>query len=362
MKTAIFFDSFIHGGGAEKLALELARLLNADIYTSGYNSGLYGDWAGKVEIKDIGNFFAGISPKLGFVESAFRFALFRPEKKYDLYIFSGFFSIFAAMRLKPNIWYCCQPNRTIYDLKEFQEKRSNTLGKLLIKFYAFFWKPFDQWAVKKHVGKIISISETVRKRVKKYYGRESGIIYPPIDTKKYFFERFGDFFFFSGRLIPEKRTGLLLEAFSEMPEKKIVVAGTGPLKGKVESFAGKFGNISFLGRVSEKKLKSLLANCLASVYLPVQEDFGMFPLEANASGKACIAAEEGGCTETVIDGKNGFLIKPNKRELVKAVNALSEEKAKKMKYSCLLQAKKFGKEKFVAAWKDEVALLCQEKK
>ncbi|GEM_PF-1859672 len=350
-KIAIFFDSFTLGGGAERLVLELARLFKADVFTSGYDKRLYNEWAGNARVFDIGNFFGKVSPRLGFVESALRFAFFKPKQKYDLFIFSGFFSVFAAWRLKPNIWYCCQPNRTIYDLKEFQESQSGFFGKLLIKAYAFFWKPLDQWIVKKHIEKIVCISETVRKRVKKFFGVESITIFPPITAKECHFEEFGDFFFFAGRLIPEKRVGLLLEAFSEMPEKKLVIAGTGPLGKEITRFSERFGNISFRARVSEKELHSLFANCLATIYLPIQEDFGMFPLEGNAAGKACIAAKEGGCLETIIDGKNGFLIKPEKRELKKAIRSFSKKKAVAMKPHCLARAGAFDEKRFFVAWK-----------
>jgi len=351
MKAAVFFDSFSQGGGAEKLVLTLANLIKADVYTSGYNPELYKNWIGKAMVFDIGNFFVKRFPRLGFVESALRFAFFKPKQKYDLYIFSGFFSIFAAWRLKPNVWYCCQPNRTIYDLKQFQKNKAGFAGKILLEIYSLFWKQLDQWIVKTQVQKIVCISKTVQNRVKKYYGKDSKIIYPPIETQKYCFEKFGDFFLFAGRLIPEKRIELLLEAFSEMPGKKLVIAGTGPLKEKIETITKLHKNIVFRGRVSEKELQSLLANCLATVYLPVQEDFGMFPLEGNAAGKACIAAKEGGCTETIIHKKNGFLIKPEKEELKKTVLRFGIEQAERMKTDCINQARVFDKAVFEKALK-----------
>lgn len=351
MKIAIFFDSFSHGGGAEKLVLELAKTLKADVFTSGYKPEQYKEWVGKTKIFNIGNFSLRFSPRLGFIESAFRFAWFKPEQKYDLYIFSGFFSIFAAWRLKPNIWYCCQPNRTIYDLKKYQKEKSGLLAKVVIEIYSFFWKPLDQWIAKSHIQKIVCISETVQARVKKYYELNSKVVYPPIETKRHWFEKFGDFFFFAGRLISEKRVELLLDAFSEMPQKKLVIAGTGPLAEKIEEHSKKYSNIVFEGRISEKRLDWLLANCLATVYLPVQEDFGMFPLEGNAAGKICVVAKEGGCVETIIHGKNGFLIKPEKEELKKIIHAFDIKKAERMKADCVNRAKLFDKSIFARSWK-----------
>jgi glycosyltransferase involved in cell wall biosynthesis len=352
MKTAIFFDSFVHGGGAEKLVLKLANLLDADVYTSGYNPLLYKEWIGKARIINIGNLTVKKFPRIGFVESALRFGFFKPKQKYDLYIFSGFFSIFAARNCKPNLWYCCQPNRTIYDLKEYQKNKTNFFGKFLIEAYSFFLKPLDQWIVKKHIQKIICISLTVGQRIKKYYGLYSGVIYPPVDAKKYFFRKFEDFYFFAARLIPEKRVELLLETFSELPEKKLVIAGSGPLEEKVRDYSRKFPNIVFVGRASEQQMLGFFADCFATIYLPVQEDFGMFPLEGNASGKACIAAKEGCLLETIAQGKNGFLVEAKKEELKKAILSFDLTKAKKMKADCEKKALLFDNNIFEKKWKE----------
>jgi len=350
VRLGIFFDTFLQGGGAEKILAVLAKEFDADIITSGYKQELYREWLDS-RVIDLGNVTHHFNNRLGFLETAARFHFNRKKFDYDFNVFCGIFSIFAASSNKPNVWLCLSPNRTIYDLKERRLAETKGIPRVLLKKYIEWLMPLDQRVVKEHIQRIYTISRTGSDRVKRFYGLNSSIVNPPIAAEKYCFKKFGDFFFTANRLIPEKRVDLIARAFTEMPEKKLVIAGFGPEEGKIRKIIGGFNNIEFVGRLPEKELVRYYAECLATVFMPLNEDFGMVPLEGNAAGKACIAVNDGGCRETVVQGKTGFLIEPTEQAIIEAVKVFSPENAKEMKGYCLKQAKRFSTKAYLDNWR-----------
>lgn len=348
-KIGVFYDTFTNGGGAERVAAMIANHFNAELVTCGYRKELYKDWI-KCKVKDLGNFSAKFSGRIGLLEAMARFALNRKNFDYDFYLFSGFASIFAAKGNRPNAWLCHTPNRTLYDLKEKRLKELNFFQKILWNAYIKLLEPLDQRVVKRDLAKVVAGSKNSHDRLKKFYGLNSEILYSPVDTEKYYFKEFGDFFLTVGRLVPEKRMPLIAEAFSEMPGKKLVIVGFGEEEKKVEEICSKAENIEFKKRVGEKELLGLYARCLATVYMPYNEDHGLIPLEGNASGKACIAVNEGGMLETVLHGKTGFLIPAKKEEIQKTVKGFSKQKAEEMKNSCIEWSKNFSLKEYLKKW------------
>lgn len=106
----------------------------------------------------------------------------------------------------------------------------------------------------------------------------------------------------------------------------------------------------------------IFARCLATIYIPIDEDFGLIPVESMAAGKPCIAANEGGLKETVVDGKTGFLIEPTVKNLISAVRDLTPEKAEKMKQDCVKRAKKFDISVFYEKFDEIVKRAIEEPK
>ncbi|MCP3986893.1 MAG: glycosyltransferase family 4 protein [bacterium] len=148
------------------------------------------------------------------------------------------------------------------------------------------------------VHDFIAISETIRGRIRRHYGRDSQVIFPPVDV-----ERFQpgaqpreDFFLMVGGFVPYKQESLAIDAFRELG-LPLVVAGDGPSRRTLEASAPP--NVRFLGRVSDPELMSLYQRCRALVY-PQEEDFGIIPVEAQATGAPVIAFGAGGASETII--------------------------------------------------------------
>ena len=168
--------------------------------------------------------------------------------------------------------------------------------------------------------KIIAISQTVAKRTEKYYQQEAEkIIYPPVDTQKFFPTKKRDkgekYFLLVSRLEPYKKVDLAISAFNSLGWK-LKIVGKGSEEKKLKKISRK--NIEFLGKVSDQKLVSLYQNCQAVIF-PQEEDFGLVPLEAQACGRPVVAFRGGGARETIVDGKTGLFFFPQTSMALKAL-------------------------------------------
>ncbi|HDK9850228.1 TPA: glycosyltransferase, partial [Klebsiella pneumoniae] len=147
------------------------------------------------------------------------------------------------------------------------------------------------------VDHLIANSKFISRRIKKVYGRDSDVIYPPVDVDRFsLVDEKEDFYFTASRLVPYKRIDLIVEAFSHMPDKKLVVIGDGSEMGKIKSKAAR--NIEILGYQSNEVMQSTMQKAKAFVFA-AEEDFGITPVEAMACGTPVIAYGKGGVLETV---------------------------------------------------------------
>jgi glycosyltransferase involved in cell wall biosynthesis len=150
----------------------------------------------------------------------------------------------------------------------------------------------------------IAISSHIARRIKKTYNREATVIYPPVDVNL-----FGtipikeDFYLTASRMVPYKRMDLIVESFSAMPDKKLVVIGDGPEMEKIKSKASK--NVEILGYQSFEVLKSYMQKAKAFLFA-AEEDFGIIVVEAMACGTPVIAFNKGGASETVSEMESGI--------------------------------------------------------
>jgi glycosyltransferase involved in cell wall biosynthesis len=198
---------------------------------------------------------------------------------------------------------------------------------------------------------IIANSICAQERVKKYLGRSSRVIYPPVDISRFRFEEYGDFWLSVNRLYPEKRIELQIEAFRQLPEEKLIIVGGYAEADRSSRYASdllkKFPkNVILVGNVPEDQLILLYARCKAFIITSREEPFGMAPVEAMASGKAVVGMKEGGCLETVIDGSTGLLVEPDVDKIVKAISIISKEPARFMD-KCVEQAGRFNVDIFL---------------
>ncbi len=360
MKIALLYDTLIDIGGAERVVIELANELGADIITSGYDKKVSNWLPINGNVINIGNAFATSIKPLGvLIEAPIRFLLNRrkiADMRYDLYIYCGFTSIYGSSPNTHNIWYCLTPNRMLYDL--YQRKIST--GSLFSRMFFFvnnlLFHGLDQQIVKKNLLKIVSQTAVVQKRVMQYYGLSSEVIYAPIHTDHYHFKQIGDYYMTAARLYPEKRISLIAEAFAKMPDQKLVIAGDGPEKQRILEIIKHAPNITLKSNVPEAELIDLYANCRATIYMPVDEDYGLIPLEGMASGKMCIAVNEGGLKETVVQNVTGYHIEPTIKDIMNTVTSFDVEKAISHVDDCIAHAKKYDIQTVIKQWKELIGI------
>jgi glycosyltransferase involved in cell wall biosynthesis len=323
MKIAILHDWFDKRGGGERLVINLARALKADVYTGFVNPDKTFDTKG-VNIISLGVSERWPQPLRG-LRMAEAFSKYDfPE--YDAYLFSGVWCI-SAVR-KKSVLYCHAPPRYMYDLRDYYMRKAGIIKKLVMKWLIRKWKPMDQFYMKQF-DVICPNSENVKNRINKYYGagiaNRCTVVYTGIDTKSFRHERSGDFYLSSQRLDGLKRIDLIISAFSEMPQRHLVIAGTGPEEKKLKNLAKGCDNIMFAGSVSDREIRKLYASCRAVIVAAKDEDLGLAAIEAQASGKPTIAVAEGGLLET-IDNESGVFFQPSIGALKKAVETLEKKK------------------------------------
>ncbi len=271
-------------------------------------------------------------------------------KNYDIVIYSGFYTPLAVHQFpsKYNILYCHTPPRFIYDQRDFYLKRLPFYLRPALQAFIDYLQPRYEEAVGQ-MDVVIANSENVRRRIKRYLGKEAVIIPPPADTGRFFWQGQDDYYLSMGRLDPLKRVDLIIKAFLKMPQKRLIVASGGEEFKRLQRLARNSANICLTGWVDETHLAGLVGNAIATLYLPKDEDFGMSPLESMAAGKPVIGVAEGGLLETVIPEETGRLLDspPSIEAICQAVEWMTPQRALKMRGACEAQGRRFRTEVFL---------------
>ena len=356
MKVALVYDRVNKWGGAERVLLTLHEIFpKAPLYTAVYDS-KKASWA-KVFPKVIPSFLQ----KIPFAKTNHEFlGTFTPIafESFDFNDYDLVISITSeaakGIITEPgtlHLCYCLTPTKYLWSDYNFYLKNPGKLGK--IPFFPYLAKPFlwytGYWdkITAQRPDKIMAISSVVKNRIKKYYKRDSEIIYPPVDvdffknTKGNGYKQKENFYLLVSRLVPYKRVDLAIRAFNKLGLPLFIV-GKGVEEENLKKIAK--GNIKFLGELTDEKLRDYYRRSKALV-MPQEEDFGIVAIEAQAAGTPVIAFRAGGVLETVIEGKTGVFFDRQKPEsLIKAVFKFKRLKFKKE--DLLENALKFSKDKF----------------
>lgn len=363
-RIAILHAFFRPKGGGENFTFDLRNHLKADLFAGGVDVDIWSpDKVGKDSF--VTNLYDP-EYKLTYLHKESNLPVWRKIKRqlyfkfspkikelnnYDIVFFSGNIAGVAG-RLNPKvkkIMYCHTPPRPFTDRLEERLKKAPKWKRPWMKQFAR-WVRVEYRKELDHMDVILTNSENIQKRLKQFIGHDSQVVYPPVKTNRFQYLSQGDYFLSYGRLEDLKRMRLIVETFAQNPDKKLVICSTGPLKDWIQQQIKErnLTNITFEGLVSDERLAELVGNCLAGIYIPVQEDFGIIQCELMAAGKPVIGVQEGGLLETVIDGKTGILIpsNPDIKDLTKAIDELTPKKALAMKPACIQQAKKFDESVF----------------
>jgi glycosyltransferase involved in cell wall biosynthesis len=215
-----------------------------------------------------------------------------------------------------HISYCHSPMRYAWDQSD------QYLRGIKGSFAKAFMNYLRKWDLKSagNVNYFIANSHHIAEKIKRIYKRDSAVIYPPVDVDKFeVSEKKEDYYLIASRFVPYKKVDLVVEAFNKMPDKKLVVIGSGPEKEKVKNIAGT--NIEFIPYQPTDKLKEYLKKAKAFVFA-AEEDFGIVVVEAMACGTPVIALNKGGTAESVINNKTGILFDEQNPESI--INAVKE--------------------------------------
>jgi len=309
MKLALVHDWLNQIGGAEDVLEHLVRYYpDAPIYTSMYAPDMmpedYRAW-------DIHTTWLNRLP--GIHEHHQRFLPLYPLafgnldlSSYEIVLSnkSGFCHGVKAGPDTLHICYCLTPTRYIWDLEPYLNRENfGASVRLAAKLVARLYRRWD-YAAAQRVNHFIAISTEIQQRIRRFYGCESTIIYPPAEVA----ERFTpsavteDYFLIVSRLIPYKRIDLAVQACTRLG-LPLLIAGKGRDRERLEALAGP--TVKFLGYVPDADLPDLMARCRAFIF-PGLEDFGITPVQAQAAGRPVIAFRGGGALDTVVPGKTGL--------------------------------------------------------
>lgn len=374
MKVALVYDRVNKWGGAERVLLALHKLFpDAPLYTSVYNQ----DKAPWAKVFDIRTSFLQRFPKA--YSSHELYAMLMPIAfesfsfdEYDLVI-SLTSEAAKGIITKPktkHICYCLTPTRYLWS--GYDDYFKNSVLKFISKPIVCYLRNWDKIAAQRPDA-YIAISKEVQKRIKKYYERESVVVYPPItivddrglkieggdlkmeDRKSiypptstfknlsftFYHQGSKNYFLIVSRLVPYKRVDLAIRVFNKL-KLPLKIVGTGSQEKYLKGISGK--TIEFLGNLTDEELVSYYKGCRALIF-PGIEDFGLTVLEAQSFGKPVIALGLGGALETIVKGKTGiFFDKPTVDSLEKVIGQFNN-----MKFDpkdCIEQAEKFSFSRF----------------
>jgi glycosyltransferase involved in cell wall biosynthesis len=317
-KVAIVHDFLMQSGGAEQVLREIKSLFpDAPVFTLAYDKNRvpedFKDW----DIRPV-----GWSQRLPRMYRWYKYYMpLYPTmieqmdlREFDLVISSSY--LFAKGILTRSetlhLCYCYTPMRQAWELY-FDYKHGYTQSGFKFKreLFKFFYpiamnyvRMWDRLAAER-VDYFISCSRTTSRRIKKFYNRDSQVIYPPVYTGNFnpvARNEIGDYYLCLSRLVPYKRIDIAVEAFRKL-DLPLLVAGGGPQLKQLSKIAGP--KTEFLGWIDDDRKTDLISRCRALIF-PGREDFGIVPVEAQASGRPVIAFGAGGAMETVIDGETGL--------------------------------------------------------
>lgn len=224
-----------------------------------------------------------------------------------------------------HICYCHSPVRYAWDLTHQYLRESGMTSGLKSWIVRYLLHRLRMWDYRtaNGVDQFVANSEFIARRIRKVYGRSSIVIHPPVNCDA--FDLCLDkeeFYLTASRMVPYKKMDLIVEAFSSMPNKKLVVIGDGPDFNKIKNKAAP--NVQIMGYQSFDVLRDHMRRAQAFVFA-AEEDFGIVPVEAQACGTPVIAFGKGGALETVIENKTGMFFWEQKVDaLIEAVNRFEE--------------------------------------
>ncbi|MBV8198057.1 MAG: glycosyltransferase [Candidatus Eremiobacteraeota bacterium] len=315
LNVALVHDYLNQRGGAERVFAHIARAWpDAPVYTALYDDRAVGDLVPRERVR------LSYIARVPFANRYFRaLAPFYP-RAFESFDLTGFDTVVSSTtawakgaRIAPDAVHVCYINTVSRFAFAYDDYVRSPLLRPLVNRLA----AWDRIAATRPT-RFVANSKNVANRIREHYGRESDVLHCPVDV-----ERFtlgigaGDYFIAAARLLPYKRIELAIQA-AALAGVKLFVAGTGPAENHLRRLA-RGTTTTILGFISDAQLNELLGSARAAI-VPGEEDFGLVPLEAAATGRPTIAYRRGGALETIVEGETGsFFDEPNAESLATAL-------------------------------------------
>jgi glycosyltransferase involved in cell wall biosynthesis len=323
--VALVHDFLLDLRGAERVFIELCALWpEAPIFTAVYDEdGTEGRFAGREvntsflqRLRPSARTFRGLLPFYPAAVESFDLSGF------DLVVSSSSAWAHAVIcdESSTHVSYCHNPFRYAWnDRDRTLAARRDPISRAVLRSLFHRWRQWD-WIAAQRVSGYLANSETTKRRVAAYFGREARVVHPPVDTERFdpraaVEGRAGDHHLVLSELMAHKRIDVAIRAFNRL-RLPLLVAGDGPDMRRLRALAGP--TISFVGRVSDQEVAWLLERSRALVVTAVEE-FGIAAVEAQAAGRPVLSVGVGGALETVVDGVTGRLWQGGPAELADAV-------------------------------------------
>ncbi|QDA37008.1 glycosyltransferase family 4 protein (plasmid) [Paracoccus liaowanqingii] len=309
MRVAIIHYWLVTMRGGEKVLEALCEMFpDADIFTHVYDPGAV---SATIRRHNVTTTFVGRLPRAARYYKSYLplmpLALEELDlRKYDLIISSesGPAKGIVPMGNAVHVCYCHSPMRYVWNMYHDYSARSGRLKRFLMKPLTHYIRNWDAVSAQRVDG-FVANSDNVRHRIRRYYNRGASVVYPPVAVADFGPvppDELGDYHLMVGELVAYKRPDLTVEAFNRTGQKLVVIGG-GEMLETVRKMAG--SSVTILGPQPFNVLRHHYARCRSLVF-PGDEDFGIVPIEAMASGRPVLAYRRGGALETVVDGVTGL--------------------------------------------------------
>src|SRR3954447_17257645 len=305
-RVALVHDFLLDLRGAERVFLAMCDLWpEADVYTAVYDpEGTEGRFERRAvntsflqRLRPTARTFRALLPLYPAAIESFDLS------RYDLVVSSSSAWAHAVVCDEDTVHvsYCHNPFRYAWnDRDRTLAQRSDPVTRAALRSLFRRWRQWD-WIAAQRVNRYVANSRATRRRIEAYWGRDSAVVYPPVDIDRFAPAEPGDSYLVLSELMRHKRIDVAIEAFNRL-RLPLTVAGDGPDARRLKRMAGP--TIRFTGRVSDEEAARLFATCRALV-VPSVEEFGIVAVEAQAAGRPVVAVQAGGACETVVDGVTG---------------------------------------------------------
>jgi glycosyltransferase involved in cell wall biosynthesis len=361
---AVVHEHYYERGGAEHVAEEIAKTFDAPIFTGFINEEALPSEPERSELE-----FRDLFGDRRLAPAVKRFPWFRDFyyqfswqrlpalTDYDIIIQSGNNpGWYVPPEEQTVVKYVHTTPRTSYDL--FHQRADDFITKLYAYASRVLYHPNIPYP-----DLYVANSELVARRLERYWGVDDAeVVYPPTDTQSYGPEGKDDFYLSFSRLTDDKRFDEIINAFRNHPDKQLIIGGSGPKEEELKSLAADMGNVEFRGYLEESEKRKLLGSARALVYAAVNEDFGMVPIEAYASGTPVIGVRDGYTKYQIRDGKTGVLYDRGVQSLADAIERFDTKGVEAEATDLVDIAEKYSLEQFRRSMRDKVKAAVEDTK